>query len=207
MRDKSLTLKQFHIQLEKVVRRKFPTDDWFLRNHVSDSPTLSSELEDYRIFYPRNFRLLRSLAILQWYFPEALHWRILLDLKDLTLSQFNEKQKIEISLLLEEREICERYLYESKRFTSEELFGNILGNDLEDLKGVLRISKKRKTKPKRKVRRRGYRDHGSKRPDHKWLPSFDESLTEMQLLKEKIFLRRTRTVQILINILRTLDIV
>jgi hypothetical protein len=94
------------------------------------------------------------------------------------------EQRVELSILLESKELCEKYLYLSEQFTSSELFGNILGNDLEDLKKILRIFRKAKPRPRRKVRRRGYRDHGSKRPDHQWLPREDESLTVLALQKE-----------------------
>jgi len=38
---------------------------------------------------------------------------------------------------------------------------------------------------KKALRKRGYNDHGSKRPDDKWLPKFDWSFTEAQNEKER----------------------
>lgn len=39
--------------------------------------------------------------------------------------------------------------------------------------------------PKRAVRHKGYRDHGSLRPNDRWLENFDFSFTELQNLKEQ----------------------
>jgi len=183
MRDKNLSLSQFNIQLEKTIIGKLPTDDWFSRIHVSDTPTCQEILENLEISYPRDFRLLRSLSIAQWYFPEFLHWRVLLDLKEKSFSQLNSKQKIELEILLSSKENMQIYLFETERYSSGEIFGNILGNDLRDLR-KLSIHWKVIKRPLRKTRHRGYRDHGSRRPDHRWLPSFDVTLTEVQLKKE-----------------------
>lgn len=204
MRVKNLSSKQFNIQLEKTVNRDFHLGDWFSRNHVSDTPTCPEKLEDWIIVYPKDFRLLRSLAILQWYLPEIWHWRIFLDLKEKTFSQLNQKQRIEILLLLESKEIMEIYLYETKRYTGSEIFGNILGNDLKDLFKILRLRRNLKSKPKRIERHRGYRDHGSRRPDHQWLPQEDYSFTEYQNLKERNLKLQTRTVTVLSDFLRVL---
>jgi hypothetical protein len=77
------------------------------------------------------------------------------------------------------------FLYETQRYSSNEIFGNILGNDLKDLNEELKVRRKKYRKPKELVRRRGYKDHGARRPDDRWLPSHDVSFTEEQLLKEK----------------------
>jgi hypothetical protein len=184
MRDKNLTLSQFNIQLEKAIFRGFPLEDQSSRSHVLDTPTRQPSTE-VLIKYPRDYRLLRSLAIAQWYFPESLHWRVFLDLDEMSFSQLNEKQKLEIKLLLTSKEIMETFLYETQRYSPGEIFGNILGNDLKDLQKVFKVSRKSLKSPKKKVRRRGYQDHGSKRPDHLWLPSFDSTLTELMNEKEK----------------------
>jgi hypothetical protein len=204
MRVKNLSSKQFNIQLEKTVNREFHLGDWFSRNHVSDTPTCPEELEDWIIVYPKDFRLIRSLAILQWYLPDIWHWRIFLDLKEKTFSQLNQKQRIEIQLLLESKEIMEIYLFETKRYTGSEIFGNILGNDLKDLLKFLKLRRNLKSKPKRVQRHRGYRDHGSRRPDHQWLPREDYSFTEYQNLKERKLKLQHRTVTVLTEILRAL---
>jgi hypothetical protein len=53
----------------------------------------------------------------------------------------------------------------------------------------VRLTRSRARRPQR---HRGYRDHGTLRPSHKWLPKFDYSLTELQqeLERERAYLKR-----------------
>jgi hypothetical protein len=162
-----------------LVEHRSPT------RQVFDTPTLLLEDSKVLIVYPRNFRLLRALAVSQWYFPEELHWRILLDLEEMSFNWLNRKQKLELHILISSRRNCEVYLYETKRYSGSEIFGNILGNDLRDLKKNLKIQRRKPKKPRRPVRRRGYKDHGARRPDDRWLPSNDVSLTEEQVRLEQ----------------------
>lgn len=184
MRDKNLKPKEFNIQLEKYIERKL-FNEKFLRTSVSASPKCLTDNQKFSVNYPRDFKSLRSLAIIQWYFPEELHWRILMDLKEMTFSQLNEKQKIEIFIYLSSKEIMEIYLFETKRYTSRELFGNILGNELSTLLRQFRIKVVKPRKPKRIERHRGYRDKGSLKPTHRWLPDYDFTLTEYQTNLER----------------------
>lgn len=70
-------------------------------------------------------------------------------------------------------------------FSGNEVFGNLLGKDLTETLKVLKITRKVKRKPRKPIWRRGYRDHGSRRPLHRWLPSEDFSFDEYQVLLEK----------------------
>jgi len=179
MRDKNLHPQQFYIQFEKKLKRVLTQSERFLRTAVSDSPTtLDSTV--ISISYPRTFREIRALAVAQWFFPENLHWRILLDLQEKNFNQFNLHQRLELSLYLDSKEIALKYLYETKRYSSYEIFGNFLGNDLNQALKSLRITEKRSRKPVRNTRVRGYRDKGGRKPAHKWLPSNDFLLTEHQ---------------------------
>lgn len=190
MRDRiNQTKEQFNIQLSETVQRVIQRYDQFLTRPVFVSPTLrddSTPLVEQTIRYPRNFRLLRTLSIIQWWFPEELHWRVLIDLQDKTFSWLNDGQKVVLSLLLKSKESCLFYLYWSNQFSGNELYGNILGNDLKDLFKEFKITKIKKLSPPRKaIRRRGYKDKGSRRPDHRWIPQYDFSLNEIQLRLEK----------------------
>lgn len=202
MRDKSLTYSQFNIQLEKQVKKVVSYyDDKLLRTAVSDNPKWLLDSEKIGIFYPRDFASVRSLCIAMWSFPEELRWRVLLDLQEKNYSAFNEKQRLEISLLLYSREICYCYLYETERYTARELFGNILGNELKVSLQRLRIKVRRKPKIRRVLRHRGYRDKGSLRPRHQWLENYDQSFTEQQLRKEKnqdLFIQKTHRLRAIV---------
>jgi hypothetical protein len=178
MRDKNLTLIQFVEQYEKFVNRKLKLPE-LLRTAVIDSPTFT---EDYKILIPRNFRDLRALVAVHWYFPGSLFWYYHLELKDCKLNHLNFKQKVEINLMLESREIMLYYLYRTKRLTSFEIFGNILGTAIRNTR-YLKVFKRSK-KIINPIRKRGYDDKGSLRLPETWLPDYDFSLTEQQNRKE-----------------------
>lgn len=205
MRDKNLDFSQFNIQLEKNCRKwKNQTFHQFFENHVLDTPTLLDEnLPEIKISYPRSFRLMRTLCILLWYFPESSFWYILVDLKEKSFPHFNRKQRLELSILLSSKENMEKFLFETQRYTSNEIFGNFLGNDAQDLFLVLKVGI-RKFNPRRTIRRRGYQDHGSRKPDEKWLPQSDFSFTEYQNEKEKKQYLFTLTVQKVVKYLENL---
>jgi hypothetical protein len=89
----------------------------------------------------------------------------------------NEKQRIEIQLLLDSKKTMLIYLYETNRYSSHEIFGNILRNDCKELFQTLKL-KNRNRKLRKTQRRRGYQDHGSRKPAEKWLETYDISFTE-----------------------------
>jgi hypothetical protein len=184
MRDRNLpSPEQFNIQLEKTVLRSLTTDDRFSRTPVSDSPTLLDDRE-FAFSYSRSFRELRSLCIVQWYLPEMYHWRIWSDLDEMNFNWLNWKQEVILRILLTSKETCLVYLYSSQSFSSEELFGNILRTDIKDTLRSLKIRRKGyKLIPL--VYRRGYRDKGARKPDHKWLPREDAIFTIEQNDLEK----------------------
>lgn len=202
MRDKNLNLKQFNIQLEKSIQRKLKNET-LLRTPVFVSPTRQIlDDQEFKIIYPRSFRLMRSLVILQWYLPENLHWRIYLDLQERTFSNYNRKQQIEIAIFLSSKKNMELYLFRTNRYTGGEIFGNILGNDLSDLCKILKISKKRKSSPVYPIRRRGYKDKGAMRPFHSWLPKEDYDLTRIQLQKEKDKYLQQKTINFILSLIQ-----
>lgn len=195
MRDKNLTYLQFNIQLEKNIDLGNYQFQKFFRERVTITPTF---LEGYYFLYPKDFRQLRVLSIIQWYFPEIFHYRIWLDLTDMTFSHLNKKQRIEIFILLSSKENMKTYLYETNRYSSYEIFGNFLKNDLKELLRNLKILKKSEKLviPKRK---RGYSDHGSRRPSEKWLPRTDISFNELQLRKERQLKLQRQTIDHILN--------
>lgn len=184
MRDKNLNFSSFCIQFEKELRKTLGSTQFFA-NRILDTPTLWTA--EISIFYPSDFRRLRALCIALWWFPENLHWKVLLDLQEKKFSQLNKKQKIELSIYLNSKENTLLYLFETKRYSSNQIFGNFLRSDLRDSLNFLRIRRKSK-KVITAIRRRGYKDHGSRKPVDRWLPSEDLSLTELQNRKERLTL-------------------
>lgn len=172
MRDRNhLDLLQFHIQLTKTILRsnffeKIKKQEEYFSHKSSlwrsDTETPNSE---FRIVLPKDFRLLRALSISLWFFPENLQTLYRLELEKETFSWLNEKQKLELSILLSSKENSEKYLYLTERYTSFEIFGNFLGNDLNDLKERIKILFVRQRKARKKVFRRGPKDKGTRRSD------------------------------------------
>jgi len=175
MRDKNLSFIQFCSNVEDFVVGKFQSIS-ILREPVIVNPTLLSE--DYFIV-PRSYKLneLRGLAIISYYLPEFLEWKIRLFLQECVI-RFCHKDRLKLALLLINEQICLTFLYETLEFSSSEFFGSLLDNGFLALKG-LQIRRKR-FKVVIPARRRGYNDMGSKRSMEKWLPTFDWSLTELQ---------------------------
>lgn len=184
MRDRNhLTPAQFHIQLQRKSSQVFTSGSRFPRLPVSKTPTLW--MEDSLIFhYPRSFRTLRALCVAHWYFPEELFWRVHLDLLERSFRWLTKKQRIELLLYLDSQFTSEAYLLRTQRLTGNEIFGNILGNDLREALKILHATRKSK-KVVYPIWRRGFRDKGSRKPDSEWLPKEDYSFTEMQLRKEE----------------------
>lgn len=179
MRDKNQNYIQFKEQIESFLKKKTQTIE-ILRRAVVTSPTF---LENFDIVITGNKLIsLRGLAVLSYYVPENLGWKIREKL-ELKLKKLNSKDQLRLSSLLINEDCSLVYLYETQEFSSHEIFGNLLR---EGLKALERIKIYRpKHKVKRTQRKRGYDDKGSLRSSDRWLPSFDYTLTELQNELEK----------------------
>lgn len=198
MRDKNLNYIKFVQSVERVVL-KMHNRSKDRRTAVVDNPTL---VEEFNIKLPRKFYEIRGLCIHVHYITnEALAWRLRLDLEE-KIRYFDLKKQKELTLLLHSKEVCLKFLYETDRYTSHEIFGNILkqGHD-----AFCSLKFQRKVyKVNRPQRRRGYNDKGSLRPTEKWLESFDYSFTEEQNNKEKTLKLHLKTLTRLIKYLEEL---
>jgi hypothetical protein len=202
MRDKNLSQEQFNIQLEKVIAKKLAM------RHFSEelSRIVPSDGSSYElgVSFLRDFRSLRALSIILWYLPEELKWEILLVLESMPLNFLNFKQILEIKIYLAGKIEMQKFLYLTERYSARELFGNILGNELEVCLKNLKIFLRTKPRAKRKIRHRGYRDKGSLRLPHCWLPSSDFLLTEeMNSIERKRYLT-TKYLNYLLKYLRSI---
>jgi hypothetical protein len=121
-----------------------------------------------------------------------MFWRVHLDLMEMNFHWLNHKQRILVQILLYSEETCVNYFYRTETLTGNEIFGNILGNDLKECLRTLKIYRKKLKPVVPRVYRRGYRDKGARRPDYLWLPKSDFSFTEKQnsLELEEDFSRR-----------------
>lgn len=175
MRDKNLNYIKFCDQIEVFVTRKTKTIE-ILRRAVVTSPTLLEE--NFKLKFHNNKLInLRGLAVLSYYVPEILGWKIRFELEE-KAKRLNLKDKKKLELLLISKEIALCYLYETNEFSSHEIFGNVIDKGLETLKFLKIIE--RKIRVKKTQRRRGYDDKGSLRSQDRWLPSHDYTLTNLQ---------------------------
>lgn len=165
MRDKNQNYIQFENSISKYLESKLNPDEIrVLRNHVVDSPTF---LYDFEVkIITKNLLALRGLALISYYVPENLGWYIRSELLEYS-RKLSLKDQLKLKLLLDHKDSCLVYFYETEEFTSHEIFGNILREGLKTLRSIkfLRI----KDNSKKPQRKRGYHDHGSRAPDHKWV--------------------------------------
>lgn len=176
MRDKNLSFIQFSEQIEDFFSSRKIHSIKILREPVIDSPTL---LEDsFVLRFPTNkLQDLRGIAVLSYFVPEFLGWKIRFSLGE-KLWQLCPKDQLRLSSLLISKGTALVYLYETTEFSSHEIFGNLFDRGLFSLKN-LQI-RRRKSKYIRTKRRRGYNDKGTLRSPDRWLPRFDWSLNELQ---------------------------
>ena len=213
MRDRNhLDLLQFNIQLTKtVLRSKLYQDiekqeEYFSHKSSlwrSDTKTPNSE---FRVIIPKDFRLLRALSISIWKFPEKIQVLYRLKLEEQKFSWLNEKQKIELSILLSSEENSVKYLYLTNRYTSSEIFGNLLGNDLNDLKGRIKIIFVRQQRATKKVFRRGPKDKGTRRSDSS-VSVIEREIQRDVWVKEEYKIIEKRQILLLQTIHRILQVI
>jgi hypothetical protein len=85
---------------------------------------------------------------------------------------------------LSSKENCERYLFLTQRYTGNEIFGNILGNDLKELQRRIKITFVTQVRAKKKVFRRGPKDKGTRRSDSSVKVIEEETRKDVWLTKE-----------------------
>ena len=213
MRDRNhLDLLQFNIHLTKtILRSSFYLDlkkqeEYFSHKSSlwrSDTKTPNSE---FRVIIPKDFRLLRALSISIWKFPEKIQVLYRLKLEEQKFSWLNEKQKIELSILLSSEENSVKYLYLTNRYTSSEIFGNLLGNDLNDLKGRIKIIFVRQQRATKKVFRRGPKDKGTRRSDSS-VSVIEREIQRDVWVKEEYKIIEKRQILLLQTIHRILQVI
>ena len=117
----------------------------------------------------------RALAISSWYLGSS---GILLreDLRE-NSEKWSDEEREEIALYLSSKASTLEMIF--LHFSERDFFGNLVPL-LERVCAQLEFTARKPGRVKRRVRRRGYNDHGSCKPYDKWTPSSDYSLTEMQ---------------------------
>lgn len=147
-----------------------------LRKQGIVAPTLPGET--LRLSRIRTWNEYLRLILIHWYLPKDLYCLIHIELEE-KIHKFGPDKAIVALTILKSEPNCVIYISESSSIfrTSREAFGQILSQiDLTKY----RLQRLIPRKPRRKPRRKGYNDHSSRRPDHKWRESQDYTLTELQ---------------------------
>lgn len=207
MRDMNLTYlifkEQFEQQLNKKLSKEVTENIKILRSAVIDNPTF---LREFEIRLPSKFYQIRGLCLIWDHLPENLQYEIFLQLEE-KIKHFDFKKQLELKSLIDPETRC-KFLFLTRRYSSHQIFGNLIFDSIESLK-FIKIRRK-STKVKKPQRKRGYDDKGTLRSYdiwcHRWTPSFDWSLTELQNKQEKIQNLQEKHLFKLINFLRELNL-
>jgi hypothetical protein len=87
-----------------------------------------------------------------------------------------------------------------EQFSNRDFYGNLLPLIVKVV-GELRFTLKQPEKAKKKIRRRGYQDHGSLRPSSSWKPKYDWSFIEEQNEIERLRQSDEDTYQFLLGLM------
>jgi len=131
----------------------------------------------------RTFEEVRTLAFLSWTLP-TLGSLLRADIRDFCMRSWKWEDRLEVEFLLISQENLQKYL--NLTFSERDWFGNQLPRILK-MQENLHFVVYSPPKIKRQERIRGYRDHGTLKPPHRWLERFDWSLN---LLHVKVEARR-----------------
>jgi hypothetical protein len=138
-------------------------------------PIIRNGTTSFAIRKYRKFKDLKALAVISYYIKDGYGVLLREDLREKSISQFADAERL--AILLSSKEEMLKYLRSSG--SDDDFFGNFLPlikSITSDLKFLTLYPKR----AKEQVRHRGYRDHGSCRPESRWLPTSDYSLTKMQ---------------------------
>lgn len=206
---------QFKYGLEKHISKTF--SNLLLRSEAEEQAVITKHLQptessnggmiekglELQIKIPRVFRKrdLIKYSILSWYVPSLTQF----ELQEILRQKSVQLHLPEIQSYLYSKEVMLATLYLEIDYNKNDLFGNILQNGIYNfirtddgkrkkikIKDQIILSTKHRNKPRKKVYRRGYNDHGS-------LPPFDEverrkvlrESESLSILQARIELQRT----------------
>lgn len=209
MRDMNLTYAVFEKQYKKQSERKFSIicskeSKNILRSAVVTTPTFPESL--YSLVVNNRYKTVRGLCLFWERFPENIRYELYFLLLE-KIKKFEVKKQLELNLLIEP-DLRLIYLFQTKRYTSHEIFGNLLQEGIQAIGSIL--LRKRSQKVIKPQRKRGYDDKGTLRCfaiwNEKWKPSFDWTFTEHQNRLERKQIRQEKHLLNIKKLLRELII-
>lgn len=165
-----------------------------LRNHVLDSSNLQSNYETNAVFFKgKKLKEKILLGLVSWYLPEEVGFLIRFWLEE----NWGSEKKEWCRIIGTSKLYALTLILIQDEYSNRDFFGNIASKQyIERSISKVSIPRRNTTRIKRKIRRRGYQDHGSKRPSHLPEPIFFErdlktvldQEAENLILENKIFL-------------------
>lgn len=166
MRDIELDSSAFRSQVSLLSQE---TSEKFLTGAALVSPKRSkyyiSEVEGLKV-HSRSKKDLLALAIISWWLEDSIRFYLQEELYFLSI---NNSDLIEVRLCLTSKSGMLNFLEDTTLYHSRDLFGNILPTSYEKqvrLANLVSVRYGPTSLPKRVIRRRGYKDHGSRRFPH-----------------------------------------
>jgi hypothetical protein len=120
-----------------------------------------------------------QLAFLSWFLNDYYRSLIQVWLSERRLSSPNEIRK---QIILSDKTVAISYF---RRYHPREIYGNLIPGWLELLSRLESVHVSQRTRIVKPQRKRGYQDHGSRRPPEKWMETHDWSFYELQCQIEK----------------------
>lgn len=162
------------------------------RSVVDSSNLETDQFEPNGLSFASNLSLTEKilLGVFQWYMPKELGVLTNLWLEEHWGGEFKEIKAV----LLNSKDTALGYLLVSDRWSTRDFYGNILKeNNVKRILLSMKVRRRNKSRPKRKVWRRGYNDKGSTRLphdsvrfDYRKLKSVIQTIEEQELLDSKI---------------------
>jgi len=180
MRDRNISKLVLDEQLSKSFEKVPKRTVLLLESEVVDSSNFHRGLTVFRL-RSLDFSEKVFLAIASWYLPESIGIILRLDLEE-SFRQNSLEDQVVLRTLVFNKSSCLEFLLETTLWHSRDFFGNIVSKEnlTRKFPSLLSLAPLHR-KVKKLLRKRGYNDHGSRVPDHRWKPKFDYSLTELQL--------------------------
>lgn len=185
----------FISELRKVLAQQAQMWQQSLRDHDIVAPNLPGAFRTFS--KTKTWNEFLRLTMVHWFLDEPYRTEIRLFLED-RKDKYGTLKAIAAQAILNSEPEMVLYISESSYlFQNERALFGFLGQTFQYSRYSLQWQKPRKAKrPKRK---RGYDDHGSRTPDHKWKPTRDYSLTEEQNKIEEQRQTKEDTIQIIIG--------
>lgn len=165
-----------HAEIDRICYNRAKKWSSDLTSQGSIVPTMHQEISLSKIV---NWREFRMCCVLSWYLPEEIQGIVQAILYERVNKYGADKVNVALTLLRSKPEMRLALIREFRH--PREIFGELHAIHHRHIRlyFVKPFPRRKKTD-----RIRGYRDHGSKRPDHKWLPLPADAGRHQQELEE-----------------------